>query len=125
MTNYRLLKKQYLAGIAPIKLSKEHGISNKTIHNLASEGGWVAEKNRRQQEAADNFDTEIQQLTKISLKNLRRIINRDMVKDCDKVSAIRCALDISGLKSDKKEVKLDIDGLDVTINQNPVKKTKN
>lgn len=115
MANWAKIKIGYLEGKKPIELAKKYKVKAQTISNKAYEEDWKVEKSKIQEEIANNYKTEIDELVSISLPELKKIIEMDTlsitqegaittVKTADKINAIKAVLDISGLKSEKKEL---------------------
>lgn len=121
MANWDLIKEQYLTGIPPRELAKMHNLSPDYISKEASLRKWKKEKEAKSKEIAADYEKKIEELTMLSLRELKNLIESESIKDADKNTAIRTAIEISGLKKDKKEIDLTTQGVEVIINQKPVK----
>jgi hypothetical protein len=107
MANWKLIKEQYCAGIPPRDLAKKHKVKAQTISNRATEDKWTVEKSKKQEEIANNFKAQVDELTSLSLPVLKQIIQQksssgeNIMVNCDLlIKAIKTVMDISGLKKE-------------------------
>lgn len=98
------VKKDYLEGITTKDLAEKYKVKAKTIQDKAGHEKWTAEKSTIYKNIHENVKEKITSLTNKALATLESIIEDDLAKDCDRVSAARAVLDISGLKSSKQEI---------------------
>lgn len=123
MANWQLIKKEYILGKTPRELAKKHKVTAQCISNRASDEQWRVERVKKEEEIANEFENQIQELTTLALTELSKILMDEGASYKDKNAAIKTVMDISGLKKESKDVKLS-DGVEVVINMNPVKKVK-
>jgi hypothetical protein len=120
MSKKDIAKAMYLSGEKPCVIAKKLKYKPNTISNWACVEGWDKERQIKTKEAVNLFESEIKELTTLAITKLNKLLKDPVVKDSDRVAAIRCALDISGLKNEKKNIGFDAQGLEVIINQIPL-----
>lgn len=101
------IKSEYLLGVTPKDLAEKYGLDPKTIHEKASKENWTEEKARICKNLQVHTQEQVQRITLLALRRLEDVLTEDMIKTSDLVSAIGKALDISGLKTENKNLKGD------------------
>lgn len=101
------IKSEYLLGVAPKEIAEKYGIEAKAIHEKASKENWPDEKARISKNLQVSTQDQIQRITLLALRRLEDILTEDMIKTSDLVNAIGKAFDISGLKTENKNIKGD------------------
>lgn len=104
MTKWNNLKAEYLQGVTPKELAKKYKVTAKAIHEKASKEKWVDEKVSICKNLQEKLKDRIEGLTNLALGALETVITDPEAEDKDKVAASKAILDVSGLKSSKKEV---------------------
>lgn len=103
-TPWLKIKAEYLQGVTPKELALKYKIKAKTIHDKASKEKWGEEKSIICENLRENTQDEITRLTAKALNALEGVIDDEMARRSDIVSAAKAILDISGLKSSKQEI---------------------
>lgn len=98
------VKKDYLEGVTHKELCKKYKIDIDRLYKKIENEKWAAERREIQGNIGNIVKDRVQALTNKALDTLETIIEDDSAKDCDRVSAARAVLDISGLKSSKQEI---------------------
>lgn len=121
MHKKEIAKAMYISGEKPAKIAEELGYKANTISNYAAVEGWDKERQERTNKIVEGIEGQISALTELSLSELNRILTDIGSKDSDKLSAIRLVIDISGLKKENQSIDIDSRGIEVVINQIPIK----
>jgi uncharacterized protein YjcR len=112
-------KALYIQGKKPQEIAKKLGYKAKTVSEWASRENWMGKRQEKAEKLIESFDKQIEELTISALKALQEVLNEG--KHGDRVSASRVIMDISGLKREKKDIDLTTGGIEVIINQVPIK----
>lgn len=116
MANWELIKAEYCAGATPRELEEKHKIKAARISERASREDWQQEKANKSKEIASNFEAEIKKGTEVAIRTL--LLEAECSeRAADRISAAKGLLDISGLKSEKRELSGDILA-DLSVNFN-------
>lgn len=99
-----MIKKEYLQGCTPKELAEKYGIKAKAVSDKATKEGWTAEKSQICVNIRKSTEEQIENITNLALRRLEDVLTSESVKDSDLINAIGKAIDISGLKSEKKEI---------------------
>lgn len=107
MTDWAKIQVEYEQGIKPKDLAEKYGLTAKQIGDKAYRNDWkkpceisseVVEKSRKK------YDKEIDKLISKSFSVLNEIINDEGAKYSDKINAVKCVIDISGLKKENQDL---------------------
>lgn len=98
---------EYEAGTKPIELSEKYGLTPKQISDRAYQDNWKKPKDIKSKNieiSRKKYDAKISRLIDKSFSELEKILNNDDAKDSDKINAVKCVIDISGLKKESQEI---------------------
>jgi uncharacterized protein YjcR len=116
-----LAEAMYIAGEQPSVIAKQLRLTPSCITEWSKQGKWADKRDKHGEEVVAEYKELVVEITNLALKELKRLLESD-TKDVDKISAIRSALDISGLKRDNKNIEFGTGGIEVVINQKPIRK---
>lgn len=122
--NRRLIAEQmYIAGETPTAIAKALRLTPVFVSRMATQGDWAKKRDEQGQKNATEYKDLVGEIVQLGLRELKRILE-ETCKDADKLNAIKCALDISGLKRDNKNIEFGAGGIEVILNHKAVKPGK-
>lgn len=122
--NRRMLAEvMYIAGESPSTIAKQLRLPVKTISGWATKFSWVSRRDEFGEKNAAEYKGLVDEIVQLGLQELKKILE-EACKDADKIQAIKCALDISGLKRDNKNIDFGAGGIEVILNHKAVKPGK-
>ena len=117
MTDWAKIQIEYEQGAKPKELAEKYNMTPKQISNRANRYGWVEKKveisEKNVEKSRKRYDEEIDKLLSKSFVVLNEIINDDEAKYSDKINAVKCVIDISGLKKDNQELNVTNSSIEV------------
>ena len=103
ITPWTKIKAEYLSGVTPKELAQKYGLTAKQISDKANKDKWVVEKAEICEKVRESTAEKISRITNLALDRLEEILTGSDLRP-DFVNAIGKAIDISGLKTSKREI---------------------
>lgn len=102
-TPWTKIKAEYLSGVTPKELADKYDLTAKQISDKANKDKWVEVKAEICEKVRESTAEKISRITNLALDRLEEILSGSDLRP-DFVSAIGKAIDISGLKTSKREI---------------------
>ena len=102
-TPWTKIKAEYLSGVTPKELADKYDLTAKQISDKANKDKWVEGKAEICEKVRESTAEKISRITNLALDRLEEILSGSDLRP-DFVSAIGKAIDISGLKTSKREI---------------------
>lgn len=106
-TDWTSIQIEYEQGAKPEELGKKYGMTAKQISDKAYRNHWIkpCEINAKAiEKSRKNYNNKIDRLIDKAFVVTEGILDNPDAKDSDKLTAVKCVIDISGLKKEKQEV---------------------
>ena len=107
MVDWANIQIEYETGTKPNELAEKYGLNSRQISDKAYKDNWKSPKElqaRKVEISREKYNVKISRLIDKSFSELEKILNNEDAKDSDKINAVKCVIDISGLKKESQEI---------------------
>lgn len=115
ITPWTKIKAEYLQGVTPKELAEKYKIEVKAIHEKSSKEKWTKEKSSISKNLQVSIQDRIEKLTNLALDAVESVLKDNESSNNDKIQASKVIVDISGLKTAKKEVELNTNSIEIEL----------